>query len=366
MAKVPDRLRDLAELGWDDDFATALQALHDTALVPGRVVAQLGPWERVATAAGEVAARTPGGVRHRATSALELPTIGDWVALRLSTVPGEPARLEAVLARRSAFVRRAAGERDELQVVAANIDIVLLAAGLDGDFNPRRLDRYLTLAWESGAQPVVLLTKADLAVDLESSLAAVRAAAPGVPVLAISVVDGRGLEELAAFFRPGRTVAFLGSSGVGKSTLLNRLLGTETQRVSAVRASDRRGRHTTTRRELFTLPGGALAIDTPGMRELQLWESDSGLEATFEDLEALAADCRFRDCGHSNEPGCAVTAALVAGTLAPERLASWRKLEAEQQQLEVRRDAQARLAEKAADKVQHKALRQLYQKRGRR
>jgi|CXWL01.1.fsa_nt_gi ribosome biogenesis GTPase len=365
MPKAPPRLRDLAEFGWDDAFAAALADLGDPALVPGRVVAQLGPWERVVTAAGELAARTPGRVRHHAKSALELPTIGDWVALRTTTVPGEPARIEAVLPRRSAFVRRAAGEKDVEQVVAANVDTVLLAAGLDGDFNARRLDRYLTLAWESGATPVVILTKADLAQDLEGSLARARAAAPGVPVLALSVVDGRGLPELLAHFQPGRTVAFLGSSGVGKSTLLNALLGTDTQRVAAVRSSDRRGRHTTTRRELFTLPGGALAIDTPGMRELQLWDSERGLGATFEDLDEWARDCRFRDCGHGNEPDCAVRAAVERGELAPERLASWSKLQAEQRQLDVRLDAQARLAEKAANKVQHKALRQLYQTRGR-
>lgn len=365
MTKAPDRARDLAELGWGDDFAAALAALGDPALVPGRVVAQLGPWERVATAAGELAARTPGRLRHHATSTLELPTIGDWVALRTTTVPGEPARIEKVLPRRSAFIRRAAGERDERQVVAANIDTVLLAAGLDGDFNPRRLDRYLTLAWESGAQPVVLLTKADLAVDLAGSLARTVAAAPGVPVLAISVVDGRGLAELLTHFQPGRTVAFLGSSGVGKSTLLNQLLGTATQRVAAVRASDHRGRHTTTRRELFTLPGGALAIDTPGMRELQLWESDSGLQATFEDVDALTADCRFRDCGHSNEPGCAVRAAVLRGDLTSERLASWTKLQGEQLALGLRLDAQARLEAKNADKVQTKSLRQLYRERSR-
>jgi ribosome biogenesis GTPase len=273
--------------------------------------------------------------------------------------PGQDRDLiEAVLPRRTAFVRRAPGERTVAQVLASNVDTVFLVMGLDGDFNPRRLERALVLAWESGAEPVVLLNKADVAADLEARRLEIEQVAGGVPVCVIAAKHGDGLEALAPWLRPGRTVALLGSSGVGKSTLVNRLLGRDKQRTNTVRQSDQRGRHTTTHRELVELPGGALLVDTPGLRELQLWSDGSGLESAFEDVGALAALCRFSDCGHGNEPGCAVREAVEGERLAPERLASYQKLQGELRALEIREDPLKRRAERGRWKAIYKSLRQ--------
>jgi ribosome biogenesis GTPase len=258
-----------------------------------------------------------------------MPTVGDWVAVR----PGQEGlvSIRHVLPRRSKFSRRSAGQRAAEQVVAANVDTVFLMMGLDRDFNPRRLERYLGVAAASGAAPVVLLNKADVlaAEEREERLAAVAVVGHGVPVLVISVREGQGLEELRPYLQPARTAALLGSSGVGKSTLLNRLATTDLQRTGAVGTQDGRGKHTTSHAQLFALPDGALVIDTPGLRELQLWEPEASLEGAFADVQALAAGCRFSDCRHTEEPGCAVRAALAEGRLDPERLASFEKLRAE-------------------------------------
>jgi ribosome biogenesis GTPase len=251
------------------------------------------------------------------------------------------------------------------QVVAANVDTVLLVLALNRDFNVRRLERYVAAGWESGAQPVVVLTKADVCDDLAAREAEAAAVAPGVPVHVVSSWEGTGLDVLGAYLGPGRTVALLGSSGAGKSTLLNRLAGAEVMATGAVRDADDRGRHTTTRRELVRLPGGALLIDTPGMRELGLWDAAEGVSQTFGDLEALAVRCRFRDCAHDSETGCAVQAALTEGSLAPERLASYRKLQRELAFQARRTDMQARLAEQARWKQIHKAARQHMKEKGR-
>jgi ribosome biogenesis GTPase len=265
--------------------------------------------------------------------------------------------VQAVVPRRSAFVRRAAGEQTVEQVVAANVDTVLLVSGLDHDFNPRRVERYVLLAWESGARPVVVLNKADLRDDVDACRRAIEQIAPGVAVHAVSARDPPSLAALAPYLLPGRTVALLGSSGVGKSTLLNRLMGTEVQPTRAVREHDQRGRHTTSDRHLFVLPGGALAIDTPGMRELQLWDSGAGLAATFEDVDALAPRCRFRDCTHEAEPGCAVRAAVAEGRLAEDRLASFHKLRAELRHLERKQDERAQSDANRRARALHKAAR---------
>ena len=237
-----------------------------------------------------------------------------------------------------------------------NIDTVFLVSGLDGDFNLRRIERYLAAAWESGAQPVVVLNKADVAHDLPACLAAAEGIAMGVPVRCVSALDRQSLEALAPWLAPGRTVALLGSSGVGKSTLINTLLGQERLPTTAVRPGDSRGRHTTVRRELVTMPGGAVLLDTPGLRELQLWGDESRLEGTFPEIAQLAAGCRFRDCGHATEPGCAVRAAVTCGALDPERLESWRKLQRELRRLATRQDARARAAEEAKWKSIHRAM----------
>jgi ribosome biogenesis GTPase / thiamine phosphate phosphatase len=253
--------------------------------------------------------------------------------------------IHAVLPRRTKFSRKAAGAETEEQVVAANIDVVFVVSALAGDLNARRLERYLALGWESGAEPAVVLTKADLCDDVAAALAEVEAIAIGVAVHAVSNVTGNGLDELSTYFAPGRTIAVLGSSGVGKSTLINRLAGRDLQAVAEVRA-DGRGRHTTTRRELVPLPGGGLVLDTPGMRELALWDASGGVEGVFEDVGVLAARCRFPDCAHETEPGCAVRAALEDGSLDAERLAGYRKLEGELRHLELKIDKRARSEER--------------------
>lgn len=322
----------LSELGWDEAFAAAFEPYEIQGLVPARVaVRHHGPYVLL-TEQGEIGGLPAGRLRED-----ELPAVGDWIAAR--PVPGEPkAVIEAVLPRRTAFTRKEAWRRSVEQVVAANVDTVFITTSFGHDLNARRLERYLTMAWESGAQPVIVLTKADLAADPVEEALPVEAIAFGVPVHAVSSVTGTGLGALERYLGPGRTVALLGSSGVGKSTLVNRLCGREVLVTRELRA-DGRGRHTTTHRELVLLPGGALLLDTPGMRELQLWEAPEGLAATFSDVEEAASGCRFSDCAHDREPGCAIRAALADGTLDEERWASYRKLERELRALAVRQDA---------------------------
>ena len=326
-------------------------------LVPGRVVAGHSRLLHVRTQEGEAVAAVAGRLRHEARGPLGLPTVGDWVALRPPEA-GHRAVIEGLVPRRTAFVRRAPGDRSVAQVLAANVDTVFLVMGLDGDFNPRRLERALVLAWESGADPVVLLNKADLCEDLAARRRETECVAPGVPVLVIAARPGEGLEALMPWLTPGRTVALLGSSGVGKSTLVNRLLGREKQRTREVRSADQRGRHTTTHRELIGLPGGAQLLDTPGLREIQLWSDGAGLDAAFEDVSGLFASCRFTDCSHGTEPGCAVIAAVGEGRLDPARLESFRKLQAELRALEIREDPLERRKERSRWKAIHKSLRQ--------
>ena len=346
----------LRALGFDGPFEESFAPLAARGLVPGRVIAGHARVLRVRTEAGETIAAVTGRLRHEARGPLDLPTVGDWVALRPPEA-GERALIEALLPRRTAFVRRASGDRSVAQVLAANVDTVFLVMGLDGDFNPRRLERALVLAWESGAQPVVLLNKTDLCEDLALRRAEIEAVAPGTPVLPIAAKPGEGLEALMSWLTPGRTVALLGSSGVGKSTLVNRLLGREKQKTREVRAADQRGRHTTTHRELISLPGGALLLDTPGLREIQLWSDGAGLDAAFDDVRGRSAACRFRDCGHRAEPGCAVRAAVEAGEIAASRLESFHKLGAELRAAEIREDPLKRREEKSRWKAIHKSIR---------
>jgi ribosome biogenesis GTPase len=287
---------------------------------------------------GELRAHVAGRLRHEAALGSELPAVGDWVALRDETI-------HAVLPRRSAFLRKVAFHATEAQVLAANIDTVFVVTGLDGDFSARRLERYLTLAWESGASPAVVLTKADLCDDPLALLLEAEQVAVGVPAHVVSNVTGEGLDELATYLAPARTVALLGSSGVGKSSLLNRLLDDEVQATKEL-AEDGTGRHTTTARQLFRLPGGALLVDTPGLREVQLWSADDGIHEAFADVDELAADCRFNDCAHAREPGCAVQAAIDEGRLPRERLQSYRTLQRELKRLALKQDARLRSEER--------------------
>ena len=352
----------LQDLGFTDFFATAFEPYRSQGLVPARVVAQMGLL-KVSTGEAEHYADLSGKLRHELKGpggGSGYPAVGDWVALRPPAGDGR-AVIHAVLPRRSKFSRKTAGHRTEEQVVAANVDTIFLVSGLDGDYNPRRIERYLTAAWDSGAQPVVVLNKLDRCDDPEACLLEVEAVALGVPVHRVSALTGESCEELTAYLGPGQTVGLLGSSGVGKSTLSNYLLGREAQKTADVREGDDRGRHTTTHRELFVTPTGGLLIDTPGLRELQLWEGDQqGIESSFADVEELAESCRFADCRHQGEPGCAVEAGLT-----PERLEGYRKLQRELHQLHVRQDELARLLEKRKNKILHKGQRQMEKLKGR-
>jgi ribosome biogenesis GTPase len=272
------------------------------------------------------------------------------------------AKIHQLLKRRSKFSRQAAGRATSEQVIATNVDTAFLVTALNRDFNPRRIERYVALAWESGARPVVLLNKSDLVDDPLPLLWQAEAAAPGVAVHLVSAATGTGLEALARYLTPGQTIVLLGSSGVGKSTLINRLAGRELQRVSAISDSRDRGRHTTSSRQMIPLDAGGLLIDTPGLRELQLWEASSGLGQTFEDIAVFAAACRFRDCTHQSEPGCAVLAAVEAGALAIERLESFRKLERELAFQHRKQDAAARAEENRRWRAIHKAQRAFYKR----
>jgi ribosome biogenesis GTPase / thiamine phosphate phosphatase len=320
----------LEALGWSPFFADAFAPYEPEGLIPGRVAVQ----ER-----GSVVLFTTDGTIHGLVGRGRAPVAGDWVAAEL--VSGEDkARVRAVLPRRSRFARKEPWLTEE-QVVAANIDTVFLVTDCGRDFKPRRLERYLTAAWDSGADPVIVLTKSDLAPEVRETVAEAEAVAFGVPVHAVSSVTGAGLALLAPYLVSGRTVALLGSSGVGKSTLVNRLLGEDRLATADVRR-DGRGRHTTTNRQLVPLPGGALLLDTPGMRELQLWADDGALEESFGDVVELAGACRFSDCAHAGEPGCAVRAALHDGSLRRARWDSYRKLQRELRALAVKQDARLR------------------------
>jgi ribosome biogenesis GTPase len=311
---------------------------------PARVIIQQRGLYTLATDDGELIGRLSGRLTHDAAPG-ELPAVGDWVAVVPRPSEGA-ATIHAVLPRRTAFKRKAADSVQTAQVVAANVDAVFLLAALNGDFNARRLERYLAAAWESGAAPVVVLTKADLAADLGKAVADAERLAAGASVVTVSALTGEGLEALAPWLRPGATCALVGSSGVGKSTLANALAGEARMATGAVREDDARGRHTTTHRELIVLPGGALLLDTPGMRELGLLDNEAGVAATFEDIEALAGDCRFRDCRHGEEPGCAVRAARATGALDEGRWRSFDKLRREVAHFDRRDDPLAREAER--------------------
>ena len=316
----------LTRLGWHERFAAHAAGWMEEGFEPGRVAVEHRGAYTVFTAEGPVEAALTGKMRFDATDRGELPAVGDWVMLERSPGGGR-AVVRAVLPRHSHFSRKVAGDTTEEQVLTANIDTVFLVTALNQDKNLRRIERYLALAWESGAVPAIVLTKADLCENVLEAIAEVGAIAPGVPIHAVSIVTDEGFDELGSYFTGNRTVSLLGSSGVGKSTIVNRLAGTD-MKVQAIR-EDGKGRHTTSHREMILLPEGGIIVDTPGMRELQMWEANEGLEVTFNDVAAFAAECRFNDCSHDSEPGCAVKLAVERGELSEERLASFRKLERE-------------------------------------
>jgi ribosome biogenesis GTPase len=346
----------LADLGWDDGFAGAFAALSAPADVrPARVVIEFNYLYRVWAEDGEQEATASGRLKHHATSRSQMPAVGDWVALRKRPDQDRGA-IVAVLPRRSAFSRKVAGNLTDEQIVAANVDVVFIVMALDADFSIPRLERYLLLARDSGAAPVVLLTKPDLSDAVDARAAEVATAAVGAPVHVVAPRAGQGLDVIGEHLPRGRTGALLGSSGVGKSTIINRLVGEDVQRTREVRDTDSKGRHTTTHRELVVLPNGGLIIDTPGMRELQLWDADEAVRETFEDVEELGARCHFTDCRHRDEPRCAVKTAVDDGKLDPRRLESYLMLQDELRILEDRQDERALLEQKRQSKVMGKAL----------
>ncbi len=365
---------DLHELGWNPHFEQHMEPHRAAGLVPGRVAVQHRGGYVVYTATGETTARLPGRMRNERAGRLggtptgedaELPAVGDWLALR--ELPNEPGALvEAVLPRKSKFSRHEAGKVTREQVVAANVDVAFLVAALNQDLNPRRLERYITTAWSGGASPVIVLTKPDLCDDVAGAMTEVETVALGIPVHVVNGLTGEGVDEVTSYLAGNKTVALLGSSGAGKSTLLNHLAGAEVQRVQDIR-HDGKGRHTTTVRHLFPIPGGGLVLDTPGMRELQLWASAASagdtketghvIDQTFADVAELAQGCRFTDCTHEREPGCAVMAAHEDGRLPTERLDSYRKLQRELHHLRLKQDRRAAAEQKRQWKVLTKSYR---------
>ena len=349
----------LSSLGWDDVFANHFQPFSSGGFVPARVALEHKHAYELLAADGELTAACTGKLLHHAPARDALPAVGDWVVARIR--PGERhADIHAVLPRRTKFSRRAAGDHAVEQIVAANVDTVLLVTALDQNYNLRRIERYLAVAWESGAQPVVVLNKADLHADPAAARAAVAAIAMGAAVITLSAARSERLDALAPWLVAGRTLALLGSSGVGKSTLINRLVGTERQLTRAIsdpRAA--RGSHTTTWRELIVAPSGVLVIDTPGMRELQLWDvAGEALDATFADVVAVAARCRFHDCTHRAEPDCAIQAALADGSLDLERWQGFLKLQREQAYAARKASPRLERENKAEWKKLHRAARQ--------
>jgi ribosome biogenesis GTPase len=324
---------DLTALGWRPELASEVPAGAEA----GRVIAAHRGAYDVALAGGVVRSRLPGRLAHY--DGLDV-AVGDWVAL-------SDGLIRAVLPRTSALVRSSAGRTSESQTLAANVDIAFVVSSLGPDLEPRRLERYLVTIWESGASPEIVLTKSDRFEDVSSFVSEVEAVALGVPIWVVSNVTGAGVEELRARVTFGRTAVMLGSSGVGKSTLVNAWLGGEVMATQETREDDDEGRHTTTTRQLLELPGGGVVIDTPGIRELQLWDVGAdALDETFGEIDELAASCRFNDCSHETEPGCAVLAALADGTLPEERYASWQKLQRELRSIAIRSDARLRREER--------------------
>ena len=358
----------LDDLGWDPHVESDFAATAPSGTVPGRVMRADKDRMVVATASGRLVAQLAGSFRHHAERPSDLPTVGDWVAVQGTESAGSQAMIRAVFGRRSRLARQQAGKTTDEQLIAANIDVIFIVTGLDTDFNVRRLERYLLLVAESGADPVLVLNKADTCDDLDRHIGRVELISNGAPVHAVSAATGDGIDLLERYCRPPRTVLIVGSSGVGKSTLINTLShGAAGLKTGEVRSTDGRGQHTTTWRELVRLPTGAWLVDTPGMRELALWSDDPGSSGSlgFDDIDELAAECRFADCQHGGEPGCAVGAAIESGDLTAERLESFHHLRRELAHLERRQDQRARQREVQRWKQITKSVRNLYKRRGR-
>ncbi len=356
----------LTDIGWNSFFERNFEKFKKQSLSPARVAQEHKRSYLVFSERVELTAEISGKFRYEAHSRGGFPAVGDWVAASIRPEEGR-ATIHAVLPRKSSFSRKAilsggmpdTGGKTEEQVLAANVDTVFLVSGLDGEFNLRRIERYLAVAWDSGATPVVVLNKSDVCPDLEVRLKEVETIASGIPVHPVSAVEKQGLDILHEHMGSGKTAAFLGSSGVGKSTIINGLLGEDRLKVREVRAYDNKGRHTTIHREMIILPTGGVVIDTPGMRELAMWSDENGLRRTFDDIEELALGCHFRDCRHQGEPGCAVRQAIQDGRLNAKRLSSYFKLKKELMHLTIRKDQRARLDAKKKWKNIQKWRRQI-------
>jgi len=338
----------LEELGWDSHFAEEFQELAQPDVIAARVINQSKHAYRVHSEHGDLPASLAGKILHNIETGDSRPAVGDWVVIKLDST-GQRAVIKSVLSRKSRFSRKVPGSRTEEQVVAANIDMAFIVSGLDGgrNLNLRRIERYLTLSWDSGASPIIVLNKADLCTDIPAHINDIEHAMWGVPIHVTSATEEWGIDLLKKHFVRGTTAAFLGASGVGKTSIINVLLGEKRLEVGDVREQDRRGRHTTSHRELFLLPGGGAVIDTPGIREIQLWADEDALFSAFPDIEQLSSECRFSDCTHTSEPGCAIREAIEEGTLDVDRFQSYSKLRKEIHYLETHREQKARLEEKA-------------------
>jgi len=348
---------ELVDLGWRTEYNAYVEQYTDPEYEIGRISFENRSQYRALTNNGEITAFVMGKMHYESESALDLPVVGDWILYKKLDGMPPSGVIQSILPRHSLFARKEPWSHNKIQPIASNIDVVFITVGMDHDFNLPRIERYLTLAWESNAQPVVILTKADICNDFEMKINAVRDIAFNVDVIAISVVDETGIKDLKKYLTCGTTIALLGSSGVGKSTLTNYLSGVEIQKVMDVRKDDSKGRHTTTNRQLIILPSGALVIDTPGMRELQLTDADDGFTTVFQDIEILASDCRYTDCRHETEPGCAVIQAFKNGALGKKRLDNYRKMAKEMDYHNRKQNLGSAQIEKSKWKAIHKEIR---------